>query len=281
MKEWLITDLQTNDKPWVIVFFHQPPHTKGSHDSDTFWEVYMKAMRENFMPILEQYGVDLVITGHSHVYERSFLINGHYGDIGSFNPATMVVDNSSGRFDLGEPYTKYTDGANPNHGTVYVVAGNAASKDSDANLDHPAMFYGYGCDTCVGSFIIDINDMRLDGKFLSAWGDIVDHFTIIKTEETMTAITNDNQILSDVSIYPNPFDKFTNIEFNLQKNAFVKIEVFDLAGKTLHTITQEKLKAGNHKFKLKTADAGLTLGTYLIKISNGNEAVFEKIVKLQ
>ena len=30
------------------------------------------------MPILEQYGVDLVLTGHSHSYERSYLIDGHY-----------------------------------------------------------------------------------------------------------------------------------------------------------------------------------------------------------
>ena len=39
----------------------------------------MIAMREKVVPILEQYGVDLVLCGHSHVYERSYLINKHYG----------------------------------------------------------------------------------------------------------------------------------------------------------------------------------------------------------
>ena len=39
----------------------------------------MIEMRENVVPILEDYGVDLVLTGHSHAYERSFLIDGHYG----------------------------------------------------------------------------------------------------------------------------------------------------------------------------------------------------------
>ena len=54
--DWLHADLQANDKPWVVAYVHQPPHTDGSHDSDAFWEVYMEAMRENIMPILESYG---------------------------------------------------------------------------------------------------------------------------------------------------------------------------------------------------------------------------------
>ena len=35
-------------------------------------------MRENFLPLLEDAGFDLVLTGHSHSYERSCLLNGHY-----------------------------------------------------------------------------------------------------------------------------------------------------------------------------------------------------------
>lgn len=31
----------------------------------------MRDMRENIVPILEAHGVDLVLTGHSHSYERS------------------------------------------------------------------------------------------------------------------------------------------------------------------------------------------------------------------
>ena len=36
-------------------------------------------VREHLMPVIEAGGVDLVLTGHSHVYERSFLLNGAYG----------------------------------------------------------------------------------------------------------------------------------------------------------------------------------------------------------
>ena len=34
---------------------------------------------------LERFGVDVVLSGHSHVYERSFLIQGHTGNSASFN----------------------------------------------------------------------------------------------------------------------------------------------------------------------------------------------------
>ena len=48
------------------------------------------AIREEFTPIFEQYGVDLAYSGHSHIYERSYYINGHTGLSDTFDPATMA-----------------------------------------------------------------------------------------------------------------------------------------------------------------------------------------------
>ena len=53
-------------------------------------------MRESLLPILEDFGVDLVLTGHSHSYERSFLIDGHYGTSGTLVPS-MILDSGDGR----------------------------------------------------------------------------------------------------------------------------------------------------------------------------------------
>ena len=75
MMTWLEADLQNNDKLWVIAFWHHPPYSKGSHDSDT--EGKLIDMREIVLPLVEQYGADLVLSGHSHSYERSYLIDGH------------------------------------------------------------------------------------------------------------------------------------------------------------------------------------------------------------
>ncbi|WP_163996848.1 metallophosphoesterase [Pyxidicoccus caerfyrddinensis] len=63
-KAWLEKDLAATTQPWKIVFFHHPPWSSGEHGSQL-------AMRRNFAPIFEKYGVDLVLTGHDHNYERS------------------------------------------------------------------------------------------------------------------------------------------------------------------------------------------------------------------
>ena len=81
MATWLRNDLAATAQTWLLAFWHHPPYTKGSHNSDT--ETELVQMRQNILPILEDYGVDLVLTGHSHSYERSFLLDGHYGTSGT------------------------------------------------------------------------------------------------------------------------------------------------------------------------------------------------------
>ncbi|MFN7792537.1 MAG: metallophosphoesterase [Cyclobacteriaceae bacterium] len=73
---WLKRDLAANKLPWTIVYFHHPPYTKGSHDSDR--ENELLKIRENLLTILERFKVDLVLTGHSHVYERTHPLRGHH-----------------------------------------------------------------------------------------------------------------------------------------------------------------------------------------------------------
>ncbi len=80
MAAWLQNDLASTTATWIVCFFHHPPYTKGSHNSDT--ETELIQMRTNFLPILEAGGADLVLSGHSHCYERSFLLDGHYGTLG-------------------------------------------------------------------------------------------------------------------------------------------------------------------------------------------------------
>src|ERR1043166_6520742 len=105
--------------------WHRPPYSKGLlHDSDS--ETSEIDMRQYANPILESYGVDLVLCGHSHSYERSYFIDGHYGSSTTFSPslkpAGNLVQAGDGRVGSGGPYLKYP-GADS--GTVYAVAGSS------------------------------------------------------------------------------------------------------------------------------------------------------------
>src|SRR5215217_1240739 len=173
MATWLRADLSSTTRQWTIDFWHHPPYSKGSHDSDT--ESFLVEMRQNFLPILEEAGVDLVLAGHSHSYERSYLIDGHYGLSSTFTNA-MKKDGGSGRPDDTGAYSKPTLGPGTHEGAVYAVAGSSGQA-SGGLLNHPAMFISLNN---LGSMVLDINGNTLDAKFLRENGEVWDYFRIVK-----------------------------------------------------------------------------------------------------
>jgi hypothetical protein len=68
MLSWLDRDLAASGKYWKIVFLHHPPYPTGFHLGDPICDL----VRQNVNPIVERHGVQLVLTGHEHGYERSF-----------------------------------------------------------------------------------------------------------------------------------------------------------------------------------------------------------------
>ncbi len=170
MYNWLRADLLSNGQDWTIAFWHHPPYTKGSHDSDT--ETRLIQMRSNFLELLEDHAVDLVFCGHSHAYERSFLIDGHYGLSTTFDPASHLKDSGDGAVGSGGPYVK---AAAPHAGTVYTVAGSSG-KVSGGTLDHPVMVTSLNQ---LGSVVLDVDGDRIDVRFLRTNGTIGDSFTLI------------------------------------------------------------------------------------------------------
>lgn len=67
MLDWLAQDLAASDATWKIAFFHHPPYSSSSRDNNV-------GIRNFIIPILEAGGVDLVLTGHDHHYERTLPI---------------------------------------------------------------------------------------------------------------------------------------------------------------------------------------------------------------
>ncbi|HEY0548201.1 MAG TPA: fibronectin type III domain-containing protein, partial [Verrucomicrobiae bacterium] len=171
---WAEADLQATTQDWIIAFFHHPPYTKGSHNSDV--EGDLVEMRQNFNPLLEEHGVDLVLCGHSHGYERSFLLDGHYGGSTTF-AETMKKDGGNGRTNGSGVYQKSL-GTLAHQGTVYTVAGSSGQASSGSPYNHPAMYISMGV---IGSTVIDVNSNRLDLTFLKADATAGDYFTILKT----------------------------------------------------------------------------------------------------
>jgi len=177
MMAWLKKDLAANRLPWLIAFWHHPPYSRGSHDSEDPGDSggRMVAMREHFMPVLEAAGVDLVVTAHSHTYERSCLLDGHYGWMKDLQDH-MILDAGDGRPEGDGPYRKASAGLAPHQGAVHVVVGSS-SKVDDGPFDHPVMVAGMAE---AGSLVVDVSGRRLAAVFIDPTGRILDSFTLLK-----------------------------------------------------------------------------------------------------
>ncbi len=201
---WLKADLAANTQKWTIAYFHHPPYTKTSHTSDT--ELDLVAVREKFVRILERFGVDLVICGHSHGYERSYLLKGFYNTYASplldanFNAvshtATGTMQNAKYDGTVNACPYKYNSGQY-NHGSVYVVSGSAGMVGGTTlGYPHDGMYYSNP--TNGGCFYFEVDSNRLDAKFISyttAPTPIVrDQFTIFKD---VNKTQNINAVLND------------------------------------------------------------------------------------
>ncbi|MBK8503854.1 MAG: metallophosphoesterase family protein [Saprospiraceae bacterium] len=214
MRMWCEQDLQNTAADWIVAFWHHPAYSKGSHDSDT--ESALVQMRQNFLPLLESHGVDLVLSGHSHSYERSYFLNGHYGDSDSFNSSSHTIGTygyGDGRPDGAGAYVK---ALSQDEGAVYITAGSSGQKSAGL-LDHEAMYLSV---SELGSCALEVFGNRLVVKFIRETAIAQDSFTIEKDLScTLNApcddgniCTNNDQLNADCQCVGTPI---SNVPVNL------------------------------------------------------------------
>jgi len=62
--DWLEKELRNTSSPWKVAYFHHPLYSDGRfHGPDI-------DLRARLEPLFEKYGVNVVLSGHEHVYER-------------------------------------------------------------------------------------------------------------------------------------------------------------------------------------------------------------------
>jgi predicted phosphodiesterase len=77
--QWLLEELRNTDKDWIIVFFHRPFFTRGSHKDE------MNEYRSTWWKAFDDYGVDIVLGGHTHSYIRTKPLNLNISDTSAVN----------------------------------------------------------------------------------------------------------------------------------------------------------------------------------------------------
>jgi Purple acid Phosphatase, N-terminal domain/Calcineurin-like phosphoesterase len=103
---WLDKELAaaraSRDVDWVVVAMHQVMVSSSDANGADL------GLREKYGPLFDRYGVDLVLCGHEHDYERSLAVRGVVSGSETLTP---------------NPVSSATDDIDTSHGTVHMVLG--------------------------------------------------------------------------------------------------------------------------------------------------------------
>jgi predicted MPP superfamily phosphohydrolase len=142
---------------WIVVYFHKLMVTSPSrHPPEPL-------LPETYLPLFEKYGVDLVLQGHNHHYERTYPIRFNNNNV------TRPIETSTDT-------TSYTD---PD-GQIFVTVGTGGRK-----IHNFTSIADYSVKQYLGFGILDVditnNGRNLTGKFYADKnGIMIDQFSITK-----------------------------------------------------------------------------------------------------
>jgi hypothetical protein len=268
MYQWLNNDLAANSQRWTVVYFHHAPYALGSSNSNTGVELI--DMRTNIVPLLESYHVDLVLAGHSHSNERSYLIKGHFGLSTTFTQA-MKVSTATNIFTKTPPYD----------GTVYAVCGTSGQNPgaTQSGYPMPCMYFNNNTNNC--SLVIDVSGDNLSCKYLASTGTVVDQFSITKSGTSKIASTTTKKEEDLIHVYS--VENTLNVNYFLSENANVKIDLFNALGQKIISFDQVpayQLK-GDYNFELPLLKKQIAEGLYFIIVTVNGKPIVKKAYELK
>lgn len=174
MLEWLKKDVARikaeGKTDWLIAFCHSPVRSGPGTDK------YLDSieMRTYVMPLLEEAGLDMILSGHFHVYERSMLVDGAYAT--PMRAENNVLNDGDGDPNGDGPYRK-SAGLNPHEGTVSITAGIGGAAQA-GNPGYLPLLKRRQQE--AGFVLIDIDGDTLTGRKFNYKCELQDTFQIIK-----------------------------------------------------------------------------------------------------
>jgi hypothetical protein len=182
---FVVNDLRNSannpDIKWIIVTMHAPFYSSDNTFKEFDCGDGGDEACQIYHPLFDKYGVDLVLAGHVHNYERTFPLK--------FNQATP-----------SEPIvtsTMKTDYENPN-GEIFAIVGTGGVNLH--GLSDLAPFIASQQDSKFGILDIHVSDNKLDAKFVTNDGGIDDHFSISKAVKKKIIERISDNIVTDGNV---------------------------------------------------------------------------------
>jgi len=225
---------------FTIVIMHLPMYS--SRDGGSFMD-----MRNELQPIFDLYGVDLVLNGHRHAYERTYPV--------MFN--NTVTDNEDCSYDDPD-------------GQIYVTIGTGGASHSPFKLKHPWSVVQNHNDYGFLNIKLLNDGKTLYGEFVSNTGKVMDAFQINLNDNSNKNLEDENWMLiisQNLTNYNIPIPKDAIFRVNLAWCDSIA-QLNDILKK--HSNTQifldlpiKRIKPPNNKYAIED----------LVSVINSNEHI--------
>ena len=109
---------------------------------------------------------------------------------------------------------------------------------------------------------------------------------VIKTSFLLTGVAGNtvSSLPENYSLsqnYPNPFNPSTTIKFSLKENSLVKLNVYDLQGREVASVVNDRRDGGNYEIAFDASNFNLSSGTYFYNIQvQGSTSDFTETKKM-
>lgn len=155
--EWVRQNLAAVDRsktPWIVAHFHRPMYCSSDHACG---DKGSEKLRQQMEDVFKEYGVDLVLSGHVHAYQRTYPV---------YNNALVTTSYSS----PGAP--------------VYIMQGASGNREGNkGGYPDPSELPDWSATTSteIGYGVMSISATEISwGFYSSATADLLDHFVISK-----------------------------------------------------------------------------------------------------
>ena len=151
------------DAKWKVVIFHSDIYGSGQPHADTD----ASTNRIIFAPLMDEFDIDVCLTGHDHTYSRSY----------------QVLDGNVVDYDISSGTV-----ADP-EGTMYITTGSGSGSKYYNLLNYTPYYIAERTNECLPSFsTIDFTDDSFTIKTYDYNGNrYADDFTITKTEDAQSS----------------------------------------------------------------------------------------------
>jgi len=227
---------------WKIVSCHHPFFNTGTHTGD------MDSYRTTIWKAFDDYGVDLILNGHDHNYQRS-------------KPVNLNVSTTA-------PVSQY--GSAAGQGRCEIISGgagaglyaqNTSSADAWAiNLFNQKYNYVY-CDVQACKMVITAYDQT---------NAVIETFNLDKTSTSActTDVPSVAEKFNPINVVPNPVEGVFTLHYSSELIGEAVIKIYDMNGKEIASEKASKT-SGDMDFKYDLSKRAK--GIYTISIIMGNQ----------